>query len=258
MPITDRRSPTGYRISQAAFHGPLDLLLYLVRKNEVDIRDVSLAQIADEFLIAIQAMQSFDVEWAGDFLVTAASLMEMKSRRLVPVDPQHADEDVSPAKNELVKQLLEYRKFKDAAKALEDSADRQSTRVTRMADDESDSKSPKAIRPVELWDLVAAFARLLRETQSLAPTTIQVDDTPQYVYEARIMDRVAAADRVAFQDIFEPPYLKTRLIGYFLAILELMKSGKIELDQPEPFGPIWLRFVNNPATGSAESASTVA
>jgi segregation and condensation protein A len=137
-----------------------------------------------------------------------------------------------------VKQLLEYRKFKDAAAALEERAERRGTRLARHEPPEPAAPGGPAVKPVELWDLVSAFARLVRETQAAQPTTIAVDDTPQHVYEAQIKDRVAAEKRVPFRAVFAPPHTKPRLIGVFLAVLELVRRRGIglELDGDE----IWL------------------
>src|SRR6187549_2819631 len=118
-----------YQVALDTFHGPLDLLLYLVRKHEVDVLDIPVARIADQFLEYLQVMKQLDVELAGDFLVMAATLMEIKSRMLVPADPEPGSEADSDPRRELVRQLLEYRTFKDAASALEVRAERHGTRV---------------------------------------------------------------------------------------------------------------------------------
>jgi segregation and condensation protein A len=256
-----------YRVSQSAFHGPLDLLLFLVKKNEVDIREVSLAKLADEFFAYIQALQNVDIEWAGEFLVTAATLMEIKSRSLLPTKSKSDSGEHDDPRQDLVRQLLEYRKYKDAARVLEDTADRQLARVPRTAYEETDSQAgPTPVKPVELWDLVAAFGRLMRETQSLVATKIQVDDTPQHVYAEMVLARLADHDRLLFRDIFLPPYTKSRLIGFFLAILELIKGRQIILEQAEAFGEIWLSINpdrsnienENPSTNENAPMETVA
>lgn len=231
-----------YTVALDAFHGPLDLLLYLVKKHEVDILDIPVAKIADQFLAYLQSLQELDVEFAGEFLVTAATLMEIKSRMLLPADAQATEEDADP-RRELVKQLLEYRKIKDAAAALEERAEERSTRVARLEPPEP--AAPGAIprvQPVELWDLVSAFARIIRETQALEPATITIDETPQYVHEARIIARVNAEGRIRFRDLFTPPYFKARLIGIFLAVLEVIRNHCIGLEQPggAEDGEIWL------------------
>ena len=108
------------------------------------------------------------------------------------------------------------------------------------------------VRPVELWDLVSAFARLMRETQALEPTSVVVDDTPQHVYEDQVRERVRAAGRLAFRDLFDPPHHKARLIGLFLAVLELIKGRELGLEQPEPFGEIWLTVASGPPLPAGE------
>jgi segregation and condensation protein A len=229
-----------YTVSLDTFHGPLDLLLYLVKRNEVDVLDIPIAAVADQFLDYLRLMRELDMELAGDFVVMAATLMEIKSRMLLPAGAEAADEERDDPRRELVKQLLEYRKFKDAAAALEERAERQSVRLPRQEPPEPAAQSSPAVRPVELWDLVSAFARLMRETQSLQTATIAVDDTPQHVYEAQIRERVRAEGRIPFRAAFTPPYSKPRLIGTFLAILELVRHHGIGLEQPEPDGEIWL------------------
>ena len=230
-----------HRVTLPAFHGPLDLLLYLVKRNEVDVLDIPIAVIADQFLAYVLAVKDLDIEFAGEFIVMAATLMEIKSRSLVAADAYAPDDGQPDPRHELVRQLLEYRKFKDAAAALEAKAEEAGTRVARQEPPEPERDREPKVRPVELWDLVSAFARLMRETQSLQPATIAVDDTPQHVYEAQLKERVAAAGgRLPFRDAFPPPYFKARLIGIFLAVLELIRHWALGLEQPEPDGDIFL------------------
>jgi segregation and condensation protein A len=229
-----------YTVALDKFYGPLDLLLYLVKRNEVDVLDIPIAHLAEQFLEHLRGLQELDVEFAGEFLVMAATLMEIKSRMLLPHDAITEEDDQPDPRRELVKQLLEYRKFKDAAAALEERAEQQGTRVARLELPELSGPAESRVRPVELWDLVSAFARLMRETQSLQTNTIAVDDTPQHVYEAQIAERVRKEGRIRFLDIFTPPFLKARLIGIFLAILELVRNHGLGLDQPEEGGDIWL------------------
>ncbi|MDY3554668.1 segregation/condensation protein A [Gemmata sp. JC717] len=226
-----------------AFHGPLDLLLYLVKRNEVDVLDIPIATIAEQFLGYVLAVKELDIEFAGEFLVMSATLMEIKSRTLLPADAQFAPDDQPDPRRELVRQLLEYRKFKDAAAALEARAEEAAERLARVEPPDPNpvrDRTPN-VRPVELWDLVSAFARLMRETQALQPATIAVDDTPQHVHEAQLLERVAAAGgRLPFRDAFPPPHTKPRLIGVFLAVLELIRHHGLGLDQPDPVGDIFL------------------
>lgn len=233
-----------YQVALDTFHGPLDLLLHLVRRNEVDILDIPVARLADQFLEYLDTVRELDVELAGDFLVMAATLCELKSRSLLPVEAETGDSEEDDPRKELVRQLLEYRKYKDAAAALEECAETAGTRFVRLVPPEPVKPGAPPVRPVELWDLVAAFGRLMRETQTLRPTAVIVDDTPQHVYEAGILETVQALGRITFRQLFTPPYHKSRLIGLFLAVLELIKLRKIWLEQPEPFGEIWVLLPN--------------
>jgi len=232
---------TTYNVSLDAFRGPLDLLLYLVKKQEVDILDIPIAPITEQFLETLTLMQLLDVELAGDFIVMASTLMEIKSKLLLPEDAPEEGREAPDPRRELVRQLIEYRKFKDAAGLLEGKAEEQSSRVPREPPPEpAGAKTQQPVRPVELWDLVSAFGRLMRETLSLQPRQIVVDDTPQHIYQAMILARLEREDRIAFRDLFEPPYERARLIGIFLATLELIKGREITLEQAEPFGEIWI------------------
>ena len=245
-----------YTVALDAFHGPLDLLLYLVKRNEVDVLDIPIAAVADQFHEHLRVMRELDMELAGEFVVMAATLMEIKSRMLLPAGAGgEEDDDRADPRRELVKQLLEYRKFKDAAAALEERAERQGARLARTELPEPAAGAGPAVKPVELWDLVSAFARLMRETQALEPTTIAVDDTPQHVYEAQLGDRVRAEGRVAFRAAFTPPYHKARLIGIFLAILELIRHRAIGLAQEGPEGEIWLVPLPEPEAGEQGEVS---
>jgi segregation and condensation protein A len=233
-----------YQIALDSFHGPLDLLLYLVKRNEMDVRDISVAQIAEQFLEHLHAIQAIDIEWAGDFLVMAATLLEIKSKLLLPrAAPNSATEDDDDPRKELVKQLIEYRKTKDASGHLERLAEERQFHIARTPPDDEEGATSPRLRRVELWDLVSAFGRLMRETQALQPQHIVVDETPQAVFQEQIHAKLASGTLVAFRALFDPPFIRHRMIGYFLALLELIKIGLIELEQAEPFAPIFVRRI---------------
>ena len=177
---------TNYLVALDTFHGPLDLLLYLVKRNEVDVLDVPVAKLADQFLEFLAAVREVDVELAGDFLVMAATLMEIKARSLLPAEPEPGEEDEPDPRRELVKQLLEYRRFKDAAAALEERAEKRAPgwRGWRRRSRRSRGSSRCGRSSCGTWS--SAFARLMRETQALQPTAVVVDDTPQHVYEEQV------------------------------------------------------------------------
>jgi segregation and condensation protein A len=230
-----------YQIELDTFRGPLDLLLYLVKRNEVDICDIPMARIADSFLEYLNVIQAIDVEWAGEFLVMAATLMEIKSRMLLPRGPEEAPAEEDP-RLELVRQLVEYKKFKDAAALLEEHAERQQERLARLPVELPGAVDPaqQPLQRVELWDLVSAFGRLMRETLALQPRQIVMDETPVQVHMDRIMALALERGKLCFRDVFTPPCHRGRLVGLFLAILELIRSFRLLAEQPEPFGEIWL------------------
>jgi segregation and condensation protein A len=245
-----------YRVDLPVFRGPLDLLLYLVKRNEVDICDIPIARIAEQFSAYLAVIQLIDVEQAGDFLVMASTLMEIKSRLVLPRGEESGEEEEDP-RLELVRQLIQYKKYKDAAALLEAQAERQSYRLPRQGLPVEAGPDPaqQPLRAVELWDLVSAFGRLMRETLALQPQQIVVDQTPQHVYMEQIVQRLEQDARLPFSALFTPPYTRGRLVGLFLAVLELSRRFRVAADQPEAFGDIWLSLLPEaPEAGPAPPA----
>ena len=239
-----------YQVQLDTFHGPMDLLLWLVKHNEVDIYDIPIAIILDQFHAYLDVLQLIDVEAAGDFLVMAATLMEIKSRLLLPRTEETSSEEDDP-RLELVKQLIEYKKYKEAAVLLEHQAEQQLTRLPRLPDERPTlNLAEQPLRKVELWDLVSAFGRIMRETIALQPKQIVLDDTPIQVHMERLVERLRQAGRLSFTDLFTPPHTRGRLLGIFLAILELIKGHMIEAEQLEPFGEVWI-VLATPADAAA-------
>lgn len=236
-----------YQVKIDAFQGPVDLLLYLVKRQEVDIFDIPIARITDQFLEYLRLLEIIDVEQAGEFLVMAATLMEIKSRMLLP-RAEVADEAEADPRLELVRQLLEYKKFKDAAARLEEQAELRITRLPRLPVDTFAPPDPtqQPLRAVELWDLVSAFGRLMRETLTLQPQQIVMDHTPIQVYMEQILQRLTAESPLRFSALFTPPHQRARLVGLFLAILELIRGRCVAVEQPEDFGDLWVQKLEAP------------
>jgi segregation and condensation protein A len=236
-----------YRVDLDTFRGPLDLLLYLVKRDEVDIRDIPIARVAEQFKEYLSVLELIDVERAGDFLVMAATLLEIKSRMLLPRPDESAEPDDDP-RRELVQQLVQYKRFKDAAALLEARADEQSQRLPRQPAAPPADAAPPPVKPVELWDLVSAFGRLMRETLALQPQTIAVDQTPLHVYMDAIIRRLERDKRLPFSALFTPPYTRGRLVGLFLAVLELTKTRRVVPEQADAFGDIWVSLALAPGS----------
>lgn len=229
-----------YKVALDTFHGPMDLLLWLVKHNEVDIYDIPIAVILEQFNAYLDVITLIDVEAAGEFLVMAATLMEIKSRLMLPRVDEETTQEEDP-RLELVKQLIEYKKYKEAAVLLDQQAEQQLTRLPRLADERPTlNLAQQPLRKVELWDLVSAFGRIMRETIALQPKQIVMDETPIQVHMERILDALGRAGRLSFADLFTPPHTRGRLLGIFLAILELIKGRRIEAEQPELFGEVWI------------------
>jgi segregation and condensation protein A len=231
-----------YQVDLDSFRGPLDLLLYLVKRNEVDVCDIPVARILEQFQHYLDVMTVLDVERVGDFIVMAGTLMEIKSKLVLPRGPEESAGEEDDPRLELVRQLIEYKKYKDAAAQLEAAAERQGLRLTRQGVGAASAPDPsrQPLRQVELWDLVSAFGRLMRETLALQPQQIVVDHTPLHVYMEQVVARLEAEGPLAFRVLFTPPHNRGRLVGLFLAMLELIKGRRVVAEQPEPFGEIIL------------------
>jgi segregation and condensation protein A len=237
MSLPDRPD---YQVDLDTFRGPLDLLLYLVKRDEVDVLNIPIADIVEQFKHYLDVLVRIDVERAGDFLVMASTLMEIKSRAMLP-RPEEAGEPEEDPRRELVRQLLQYKRFKEAAALLEEWAERHGRRLARVPPP-GWAAGPGAapLGPVELWDLVSAFGRLMRETMTNEPQAIVVDHTPLHVHMEAVLGLLAARGRVRFAELFTPPHTRWRLVGLFLAILELTKARRIVPEQEAPFAEIWV------------------
>lgn len=252
-----------YQVELDSFRGPLDLLLFLVKRNEVDILDIPIALIAEQYLHYLGVLQVIDVERAGDFLVMASTLMEIKSKLLLPRADIEAEEEDDPRLG-LVKQLLEYKRFKDLAARLEDRAEEQGLRLARPSPDRHAPIDPvqQPVSQVELWDLVSAFSRLMRETLTIETDQVYVDETPMHVWMDELLRRLQSQERLSFHDVFTEPRTRSRLIGLFLALLELIKARQVQAEQETPFATIWISLLPaddilplpSQATGDADSS----
>src|SRR5262245_44092341 len=205
-----------YQVVLDTFRGPLDLLLYLVKRDEVDILDIPIARITEQFEHYLDVLTMIDVERAGDFLVLAATLMEIKSKMLLP-RPEETAEPAEDPRRELVRQLLQYKRFKEASAGLEEMEARQAQRWPRLPVAAPAAKGgPPPVQAVELWDLVSAFGRLMRETLAQQPQAIVVDHTPLHVHMEQVLARLEKERRLPFSTLFTPPYTRSRLVGLFL------------------------------------------
>lgn len=249
-----------YRVHLDLFNGPLDLLLYLVRRNELSVVELPLAKIADQFQEFLGVLEFLDLDLIGDFLVMASTLMEIKSREVLPQaveDTPEVDEEDS-GHGELIARLLEYKKYKDAAAALEQRAAEWQERYPRLHDDRPDADRNHAadpIREVELWDLVSALSRVLQKKVVDESRAIRYDDTPISTYVEQIAAQVRSEQRAAFSSLFSGTNQRSKIIGLFLAVLELLRHHGFRAEQPVDYGEI---YILPPAIEDAEAIPTAA
>lgn len=239
-----------YRVNLDIYNGPLDLLLYLIRREEVDIYDIPLARITEQYVQYVDLLKQLDPDLAGEFLVMAATLIEIKTRMLLPTAPaEGADDDgveIDP-RAELVRQLLEYKAFKDAAGDLRDAHEIRSQKFSRSKPAELAGEDEMDIEEVQVWDLFDAFSNLLK-TIGATPGYHEViyDDTPLELHAADIVHRLGTEGAMTFARIFEGRTDRTEIVGLFLAVLELVRRRQIMARQDGNFGEIQIHLNPNP------------
>ena len=257
-PIPD----TDYRIKLQVFEGPLDLLLFLIRKNELDIYDIPIEQVTKQYLAALYALGEMKLELAGEFFVMAATLMEIKSRLLLPkhqqaVDPNAPpDEEIDP-RWELVHQLIQYKKFKDAASGIAAMIDTRQAMLERALHATHLAHSDRPLRPsdrIELWN---AFNQVLRRlAEKLVVGDIKDDHTTVVDQMELILRRIATAPRFPFSSLLPERTSLRTLIATFLAVLELTRLRKITVQQDELFADFIVEKVADaPPVPSASPAA---
>jgi segregation and condensation protein A len=238
-----------FRVELDVFRGPLDLLLYLVRKNELEVTEVAISRVTEQFLDHLATLEQINVDAVGDFLELASLLIEIKSQSMLPGEEEVADELEDP-RQELVRRLLEYKQFRDAASILDERSREWRERFPRMASDLPGRKlsaEQQPIQEVELWDLVSAFSRVLKAKHAAAgPESIRYDETPIHIYMQQIDERLRRNRQIAFTELFESSVHKSKLVGMFLAVLELVRHQHARAAQPALFGEIWLERGEKP------------
>jgi segregation and condensation protein A len=234
-----------YRVKLEVFEGPMDLLLHLIKREEVNIYDIPIARITEQYLEYLLAMQELDIDLAGDFLVMAATLIYIKSKMLLPRDPmlpEGAPEE--DPRQELVQRLLEYQKYKAAAEMLWTRAQVEQAVFTR-ATMETDAENPEIAATV--FDLFEAFRRAIERLKERVQLEIQREEITMAEKLAQIRQMLEARDRVEADELFDQAQSKRELITIFLALLELVKEAVIRLAQRRAFGPILILKVTDKA-----------
>lgn len=230
-----------YRVQLPVFEGPLDLLLYLIERQELDITQVSLARVTDQYLEYLQGMEERRAGELAEFLVIAAKLLLIKSRALLPQPPPPPEPGEEDVGEELVRQLAEYKRFKEVAAALRQREEEGWRSFVRLA------PPPKVEPPLELHLTLDELVALVRQALALAPEAHPVGRVGPPPQRISLEERITAvetameqAERVAFRALLSQTPSRLEIIVTLLAVLELLKRQRIRVEQESLFGEIWI------------------
>ncbi len=226
------------KIVMGDFEGPLDLLLHLIRQEQVSIYDIPIARITDEYLRYLQLMQELDMAVAGDFLVMAATLIELKTRMLLPRDPYASEQEEEDPREELVDQLLEYQKYKAAAQMLWSRATVERA-IFKRAELETDKNNPEVV--VGVFDLLKVFQEILARHKDEVLLEIEREEISMAEMLERLRNMVMSAGELNLRVFFERARSRRELVLAFLSVLELVRTTEIRLFQKQTFGDIVAR-----------------
>ena len=230
-----------YKVKLEVFEGPLDLLLYLIKQDEIDIYDISLERITSQYLEYLQAFKELNIELAGEFIVMAANLIYLKSRSLLPRDQQPPEEDAAEddPRWELIRQLIEYKKFKDAAAELNLRALEQERIFIREAGSPPDLQEPLRLGEVGIFQLISAFQSVIKRME--ARQDVQEIFSERFSVSEKIdsiLQRVATGARFRFSDLFSGAASRIEVVVTFLALLELIRLKQVRALQKSVFDEI--------------------
>ncbi|NOZ55874.1 MAG: segregation/condensation protein A [Calditrichaeota bacterium] len=234
-----------YKVQLENFEGPLDLLLYLIRKNEVDIYDIPIAEITRQYLEYLDVIQHLDLDRASEFILMAATLIRIKAQMLLPRPELEEDEEYEDPRQELVQKLLEYQRFKTVAEALAERETEHRDLLPRsffyFEGNGHDSEPPAP--SVSLFDLIAVFKEVMqrapeRDYHAVQPLPVTVEEQIEYV-----VDYLAERGHALFADLIRELPDRLTMVVTFVAILELIRRGAVQVRQASPFGEIWIQKV---------------
>lgn len=249
-----------YKVQFEVFEGPLDLLLYLIKKEEVDIYEVNLTKLATQFIEHVELMRAFDLEVAGEFLVMASTLMFIKSRELLPVEQQvvvEGEEEGEDPRWELIRQLVEYKKFKDAAAQLQTLEARQENIFPRRPGKfDFESEAVPAKTEAGIFDLLNAVNAVLKRFQQKEAGTREIFEDKWTVSEKMefVLATIAERTAVKFTELFATAANRSEVVCTFLALLELIRLKQLQCLQPEPFDEIEICRATAPALATEATA----
>lgn len=234
-----------YQVKLERFEGPLDLLLYLIKKQEINIYDIPIARITEQYLEYIRMLEFLNLELAGEFLVMAATLMRIKARMLLPAR-EGEEEEIEDPRAQLVQQLLEYQRFKEAAGRL-DAMEYQRSLLFSRPDQEIEAGEVEVEYDYNLFDLITAFRRVL-ERAKVRYVDVKAEETSIEDKIEMLKARLAEQDVIAFEDLFSEDSRPVDLIATFLALLEMLRLRLASVQQAKPFGQIWIHRITEETT----------
>jgi segregation and condensation protein A len=227
-----------YKVKLDVFEGPLDLLLYLIKKEEVDIYNIPIAKVTDQYLEYLELMQLLDLNIAGEFIVMAATLMHIKSRMLLPPEETELAEEEEDPRAELVRRLLEYKKFKEAASELSQMEAHQKHFFARVGTGLGDVKFQDEFFEASLFDLITAFTKVLKDIPKDMFHQVVKDEFTVSEKIHDILHMLVDKPTLFFMDLFKAAKNRLEIITTFLAVLELIRLKEIVIRQTAPFGEI--------------------
>ncbi|WP_352417859.1 segregation/condensation protein A [Proteiniborus sp.] len=243
-----------YKVILETFEGPLDLLMHLIEKEKVDIYDIPIAKITDQYIEYIKSMQSIDLNMTSEFLVMAATLLEIKSRMLLPVsnvdDEQLELEELDP-REELVKRLLEYKKYKEVAESLKAKGDIQSKVFFKQKEElgEFIGQDSFELEKIDFDELVTAYFNILKKckevTNEVELAEIQRDELTIEECMNDIAIIVKQKKKIKFNELFNENMTRTKVVIVFLSVLELIKLKIIKVVQEQNFGEIIIKIIDS-------------
>lgn len=240
-----------YKVKLNVFEGPLDLLLHLIKEEELNIYDVSISKITKQYFEYMDMMKELNLNVAGDFLVMAATLTYIKSRLLLPKPETIDEEEVDDPRAELIRRLVEYKKYKSAATGLRNREEGMADSFSRNFISEWDENDADYLKEVSVFQLLGALRKILStgDTPQLYEITLENISVTEKMNSA--MEQLTLTPRMRFEDLFSATLSKMEIVGTFLAILELMKQQLIRVFQEKRLGPIWVQPAEEPAEETA-------
>jgi len=251
-----------YKVQFEVFEGPLDLLLYLIKQEEVDIYEVNLTKLATQFIAHIDLMREFDLEVAGEFLVMASTLMYIKSRELLPVEQQavvEGEDEGEDPRWELIRQLVEYKKFKDAAAQLQTLEARQENVFPRLPGKIEFQSEAVPVKPeVGIFDLLNAVNGVLARFKKREGDAREIFEDKWTVSEKIefVLKVITERGSVRFAELFEHAANRAEVVCTFLALLELIRLKQLVCTQPEPFAEIEISRATVPVVATTAPTET--